>query len=186
MANNCCLMPPPSSTMEGLAVINPSLKGEVGLDTAALTSLLNSIISRTSSDDSTRTSFFNALWHAFAKSTELSTYVASALSAHDQSDAFKQLVKLQVREVVFTDEFVATVANKVMDNDPFVASLAGKVVDKLINDEDTLAALKQCVISSLHRCDGTSLQPGDSVATCDEMQATIAGVHDDVRRALNR
>lgn len=186
MPQNCCLASPPPSKLSEVQLDNPFIKGEVSLDTAAQKSLLTTLIATTGANGDIQSSFFRALWPAFEESAELEAYVQDALTTHDQSDAFKQLVKLQVREVVFSDEFVATVANKVMDNEPFVASLAGKVVDKLINDEDTLAALKQCVISSLHRCDGTSLQLGDSVATCDEMQATIAGVQDDVRRALNR
>lgn len=181
MANNCCVAPPAPTHLSGTVVEKPIIQGEVTFDTTSSKSVTETVITTTTNNSEVRETLVDVLTptilqqelvketiHTVAEELVMSKPVLSAVEAL----------------VVKNQEFINTIVSKITLDKEFIQGIADKVVDQLLDDDDTLAALKQCIISSINRCDGTPMAVGDKVATCDELAAFAAGVKDDVRRAL--
>ena len=181
MANNCCVTPVPPSTLTGTTIETPMLKGEISFDTAASKTVTETVITTTTTNETVREKLVDVLTPTILKQEIVQREIADA--ALETALSEKVLAAVEAR-VIKNQDLINAIVQKITLDKEFVKGIADKVVDLLLNDDDTLHALKQCIIASINRCDGTPLAVGDSVATCDEVTAATTAIKADVRRAL--
>lgn len=181
MANNCCVAPPAPTHLSGTVIEEPIIKGAVTFDATSSKSVTETVISTTTNNSEVREALVDVLAPTLVEQEIVKEAIHAVANALVMSEPVLSAVEARV---IKNQEFINAIVSKITLDKEFIQGIADKVVDQLLGDDDTLAALKQCIISSINRCDGTPLSVGDMVATCDELVAFASGVKDDVRRAL--